>query len=71
MVRLCEPVRRASGRVPVCLGYYVMLCQSGFGGAMRSKISPATRTSPTGTSKVMNCLNAAAVAPLRTTVHPY
>ena len=28
---------------------------------MRSRISPATRTNPTGTSKVMNCLNAATV----------
>lgn len=38
---------------------------------MRSTISPATRTNAAGTSKVMNCLNAANVAPLRTTVHPY
>src|SRR5450631_2358502 len=48
-----------------------MFCPSGVGGDRRSKASPATRTSATGTSRAMNCLIAAAVATCRAARRPY
>jgi len=52
-------------------GILLYVLSSGIGGAMRSKVSPAARTSATGTSMAMNCPSAATVAFIRTTACPY